>query len=33
MGVMADDLIAGWLAALVVAVFAVLAHLVLIPAS
>jgi len=33
MGVMADDLIAGWLAALVVAVFAVVAHLVLIPAA
>jgi phosphatidylglycerophosphatase A len=31
LGVMADDLIAGWLAALVVAVFAVIAHLVLIP--
>jgi phosphatidylglycerophosphatase A len=31
MGVMADDLIAGWLAALVVAVFAVVAHLLLIP--
>jgi phosphatidylglycerophosphatase A len=31
MGVMADDLIAGWLAALVVAVYAVVAHLVLIP--
>jgi phosphatidylglycerophosphatase A len=31
LGVMADDLIAGWLAALVVAVFAVVAHLVLIP--
>lgn len=30
-GVMADDLIAGWLAALVVAAFAVIAHLVLIP--
>jgi hypothetical protein len=28
---MADDLIAGWLAAMVVAVFAVVAHLVLIP--
>jgi hypothetical protein len=27
MGVMADDLIAGWLAALVVAVAAVVAHL------
>jgi phosphatidylglycerophosphatase A len=31
LGVMADDLIAGWLAALVVAVFAVIAHLILIP--
>jgi phosphatidylglycerophosphatase A len=31
LGVMADDLIAGWLAALVVAVFAVIAHLMLIP--
>ena len=32
MGVMADDLIAGWLAALVVAVLAVVFHLLLIPA-
>jgi phosphatidylglycerophosphatase A len=31
LGVMADDLIAGWMAALIVAVFAVIAHLILIP--